>query len=154
MKEIKRTRTVEEVVGYEASDGVRFKSKEECQKYEESAKFAVTEMFLKRCVCGEPFIESAIFENFGYGGEEYEYVVMELKDAEDVKIATMFASMHNSKFSVDLNQYIGKRVLVGIGFVFDSYDKDFVIRGTEGELIDQFKHDIARFFRPEENLTK
>lgn len=151
MKEIKRTRTIEEVIGYEANDGTQFGSKEECEKYEDSAKSAIREMFLNRCVCGKPFIECSIFENFGYGGEEYEYVIMELKNVEDVKIATMFAGMYNSKFSVDLNQYIGKRVLVGIGFVFDSYDKDFVIRGTEDELIEQFKHDIAKFFRPENN---
>lgn len=38
MKAITNVKTVEEIVGYEACDGTRFTTKEECQKYEDTAK--------------------------------------------------------------------------------------------------------------------
>lgn len=40
MKEIKTTQTIEVVTGYEAMDGTIFRTREECEKYESSAKTA------------------------------------------------------------------------------------------------------------------
>lgn len=153
MKEIKVTRTIEEVTGYEASDGTYFKTKEECEKYEQSAKAAITKMFADICVKPDGgdewcFRECSIFENFGYGSEEYFYVIADIKSESELKIANMYCDMHAGKYGRKLGtEYIGKRVLIAIG---SEYDQAFYVRGTEEEMAEEFKKTMARFFRPEE----
>lgn len=156
MKEIKRAITIEEVVGYEANDGMWFNSKEECQKYEESAEAAIKGMFYGICVKpygGPTFSDAAIYESYGYGNEEYYHAIIDIKSEKELKIANMFSEMWAGKYGMKVpNDYIGKRILVDIGN--ESYDKVFTIIGTEDEMVEGFKKTMARFFRPEENLTK
>lgn len=153
MKEITVTKTVVEVTGYEASDGTRFKTKEECEKYEQSAEAVVSKMFEDICV--KPFEdndprlpECTIFESFGYGSEEYNYVIADIRSENELKIANMYCDMWAGKNGKKLdNNYIGKRVLIAIG---NKYDQTFGVRGTEEEMVEEFKKTMARFFRPEE----
>lgn len=153
MKEITVTKTVVEVTGYEASDGTHFNTKEECMKYEQSAEAAVNKMFEDICV--KPYgdnnarlSECAIFESFGYGSEDYYYVIADIRSENELKIANMFSEMYCPKYGNKLNpNHIGKRVLIAIG---NNYDQTFYVRGTEEEMVEEFKKTMARFFRPEE----
>lgn len=143
MKEIKRTRTIEEVTGYEAEDGTWFKTKEECEKYEETAKAVIRRNF-KRLMIGEEFPECHIWERFGYGSEEFNLAIIEIKNEDDLRAVNMLAELEKcGSVSPD---YIGKRVLVSIGYNGE-FDCNLCPR-TEEELIDQFKNDIAKFFHP------
>lgn len=155
MKEIKYTRTIEEIVGYEASDGKQFKTEEECRKYENSAKYAIYDQFIRLSVNGT-FEECRIWENYGYGSEDYNLIVVHIKDENDLKVANMFAEMQvpntkneeKNRFSSSL---IGKKVLVAIG---NDYDTSCYIYGTEDEIVDKFRNDIDKFFNPKEEETK
>ncbi len=154
MKELKVTRTIEEVTGYEADDGRRFKTEEECRKYENSAKYAIYNQFIKLGI-SEPFSECQIWENYGYGSEEWSLIVVDIKDENDLKIANMFAEMQVPKtsFPDDFrfnSSHIGKRILVGIG---SEYDANCYIYGTFDDLVNKFKNDMNKFFNPEDKAT-
>jgi len=151
MTEIKRTRTIEEVTGYKANDGRFFKDKEECEKYEQTAKMVIFNDFKRLIVGGDTFVECCIWENFGYGSEEYELAVIEIKDKEDLRIANMYGEI-NKKGTPLTEDVIGKRVLVHIG---DIYCRDARWNPkTEDELIESFKTQIKKFFHPEEKEVK
>lgn len=155
MKEIKTTRTIEEVTAYEADDGTRFKTADECKKYENSARYAIYNQFLKLGVA-EPFSECQIFANFGYGSEEYQLIVVDIKDENDLKIANMFSEMQvpkgmnsdNARFGTNR---IGQRLLVGIG---DEYCENCYIYGTQEEIIEKFKQDIDKYYNPKPKEEK
>lgn len=153
MKEIKITKTIEEITGYEANDGTYFKTKEECAKYEESAEAAIKAMFFGICVkyFDEPtFPDNAIYEMYGYGNEEYYHAIIDIKSEKELKIANMFSDMWAGKYGMKVpNDYIGKRILVDIGN--EQYDNVFNIIGTEDEMVEGFKKTMARFFRPEDS---
>lgn len=161
MKELTRTREVTEVYGYESIDGTYFKTEEECKKYEETARYAINKAFFDLCVKqdedrsfnGIMFRECSIFENFGYGSEEWMLVVVEMKTLEDLKIVDMYRKEHLHKTQLNLpknmltKDHIGKRVLVGIGQHYEGYDA-FYVYGTLDELVEKFKNDVNRYFNP------
>lgn len=150
MEVIKRTREVEEIIGYRASDGKFFSSQEECEKYEQSAQLAIYNGFVGLSVDGKPFSECTIWEDYGYGSEEWELLVIEIKNENDLKVANMFAEMQEPKEDVlYINRFkpehIGKRLLVSIG---SQYEKRCYIWGTEDEIIEGFKKNLNAFFYP------
>ncbi len=150
MEVIKRTREVEEIIAYEAADGTRFSSAEECEKYEQSAQVAIYNGFIGLSVDGKPFVETAIWDRYGYGSEEWEMLVIEIKDENDLKIANMFAEMQEPEVdNIYTNRFkpehIGKRLLVSIG---SQYESRCYIWGTEEDVVERFKKDIAPFFNP------
>ena len=151
MKEIKRTKTIEEVVGYESEDGKRFTTKEECEKYEQSAEYAVEKMFDGICVKKDEetrFAECSIFENYGYGGEDYCYVIADINTEAELKIANMYGKMRAGTYFNPLEaKYIGKRVLIAVGY---TWDPAFYVRGTEEEMVEEFRSTMSKFFRPDE----
>lgn len=162
MKEIKRTRTVEEVTGYEAFDGKMFKTKEECENYEGTA-YAVLRKRLNSLAVSvdggihSTFAECEMFEKYGYGSEEYEYMIVDIKNADDLMTVNQYyeymkksynVKPENLKNDIISDKYIGKRVLINIGYNYDlAYEPD---PRTMDELIDQFRKDMNSFFYPEE----
>lgn len=153
MKAIKVTKTIEEITGYQAEDGTIFTTEAECKKYEESAYAAVKAMFDKICVeqswGGKEFAECNIFESFGYGGEEFCFVVADIKTEEDLKVANMYGKMRDPHWKSTIGtEYIGKRVLIALGN--DCWDKVFYVRGTEDSMIEEFKRTMEEFFRPDQ----
>lgn len=146
MKEIKCTRQIEEVVAYEASDGTRFKSKEACETYENTAKVVIFNEF-KQLIVGEPFSECSIWENYGYGGEEFELAVIEIKNADDLHTANMFSEAYGFDY-IFSNELIGKRVLVNLGY-HGSYGDCGMNPRTEEELVESFKKNLKYFFYTE-----
>lgn len=167
MKELKRTREVTEIYGYESDDGTYFRTEEECKKYEETARYAIDKAFFDLCIRqdedssfnGVMFPECSIFENFGYGSEEWMLVVVEMKTLEDLKIVDMYRKEHLGHSSIDnpkcmlTKEYIGKRVLVGIGQHYEGYDA-FYVYGTVDEVIEKFKNDILMYFDPQTEIEK
>lgn len=155
MEKITVQRTITEVTGYKANDGTFFKTEEECKKYEASAEAAVKKMFYDICVKvfdegdkDPAFAECTIWESYGYGSEEYYYVIADIKSETELKIANMYCDMRCPKYGTKLStDSIGKRVLIAIG---SQYDECFTPYGTEEEIIEDFKKNLARFFRPEE----
>ena len=153
MTELKQKRTIEEVYGYEATDGTRFGSREECEKYEKTAANVINTRFKNLMVGGEPFPEYQIWESFGGGSDEYEYAVIEMKNADDLKIANMYGELHGKGQLSEV--YIGKRILVTLG---DHYCPDSAwYPRTEEDVIEQFRKDVAKLFHTkkerEENDT-
>lgn len=147
MKEMKRTRTIEEVTGYEAEDGTVFLTKEECEKYESTAKVAVYKAFKELMVNGKEFAECEIWENYGYGSEEFDLAVIEIKNETDLEIANRYYELSGGhSISKD---YIGKKVLVNIGFCYDDRKDCPPNPRTKEMLVEDFTKDVAKFFEPE-----
>ena len=149
MKEIKRTRTIEEIDCYEAFDGKRFTSKEECEKYEASSYGVIAKEFEKLFI-RESFPECEIWEHFGYGSEEYEMAIIDIKDENDLFIANRYYEHINNgnikPESLIGSEYIGKRVLVSLGCFCDR--SVYPYPRTWDELNDQFKREMTRMFNP------
>ena len=146
MKEVKQTVTEERIVGYEAFDGKRFPTKEDCITYESTAEGVITKEFYSLMVDGEPFSECCIFENYGYGSEEYSMAVIDIKTEDDLAIANRYYEFHKVKHLIP-REYIGKRVLVNIGCEYDRYVSPLAT--TYDEIVENFKADMAKFFFPE-----
>lgn len=120
MKTITNVKTVEEIVGYEACDGTRFKTKEECQKYENTAEAVIKGRF-KKLVVKEMAGIDITNEGSAYVGagieEDWYYALVEIKDENDLKAAQMYHTLEgykSGKYGFD-ETMIGKRVIVGIG---------------------------------------
>ena len=157
MKVIERIEEVKKIVGYEAGDGTLFDTAEECEKYEASARYAIDKAFFDLCVKQNKdditgmFAECEIFENFGYGSEEWMCVILDIKNEEDMKVVKMYRKVHLSegyiregKQELD-KKYIGQRVLVGIGDRYSGYDS-FYVYGTQEELVEKFRRETGLFF--------
>ena len=144
MKELKITKTIEEVNGYEAFDGKIFKEKEECEKYEKSAYGVITKEF-EQLFVGERFCECQIWEEYGYGSEEFEMAVIDIKDEKDLFIANKYFELTNNNL-ID-KKYIGKRVLVNLGY---DYDRCVCPCPRTVEVLkEQFEKTIMCFFDPQ-----
>lgn len=139
MKEIKETKTIETVVGYEAMDGKRFGTKEECEKYEDSAEFVIQQDFFKVIKDNKLIPECEIFANYGYGSEEYEYAVVNIKDVNVLEIINKYLKLHDIKM-VEPDR-IGQNVLIEIGNLYVGY-ADAPRPKTIDELVHKFISDM------------
>lgn len=151
MREVKTFETIA-VIKYRAFDDREFDTKEECLKYEKEYEKTLgycRAKFLDLCVDKEFFAECDIYENFGYGSEEYKYAVIEIKNEEDIKtVLDYYKCIGAIKYDkVNWEKYIGKKILVGA-----EYDWGEVTPNprTKEELINYFKKEINRFFKEED----
>jgi len=149
MQKIVNTKTIEIEV-YQAYDGTIFKEEDECIKYEETARAVIEKAFRGIMVDKEPFTECQIWENFGYGSEEYEMAVIDIKDESDLEIANKYYAYHKANNLIG-KEYIGKRVLVSIGYCYDGIKYTEPYPRTKEDLIKQFEKDINKFFEPKIN---
>ena len=149
-KNIKKVQKIEEVITYEAYDGTVFKTEEQCKKYEETARAVIEKAFYSLMIHERPFPECGIFEDFGYGSEEFEMAVIDIKDVNDLEIANRYFAFHQGTNPRLIGaEYIGKRVLVNMGYVYDDF-KDVNPRPiTEKELVEMFTKDVHRYFTTE-----
>lgn len=81
MEIIKSQQSIE-VVKYRAVDGTVFSNKEECIKYEDSAKCLLFSKY-KPLVVHKDIVEEEIF---GTGSEEYGYDIIKLRKKEDIDV--------------------------------------------------------------------
>ena len=147
--EIKKT--VEEIIGVEyiAEDGTIFNNKEECEKYEESALFVVSNK-LKRLTTKETYIND--FNDEGFCDCELE--IFDVQTEEDLnnlrrylylKAITNGATEKGIKdaFTSDdgkRENYVFDNVTIGHEvLVFWSYDKDWFLVYKDGSLNGYFE---------------
>ena len=152
MKEIKRTKTIEEVTGYEAEDGKVFQTEEECKKYEATAKGVIFDRF-KQLMIGEPFSECALWEHFGYGGEEFMLAIIDIKNEDDLNAVNMFRKAYGFGDDNVGTEFIGQKVLVNLGYC-GSYGDCWLYPRTMLKLMEQFTDDLDKFFNPKEKEEK
>ena len=162
--EIKKT--VEEIVGVEyiAEDGTIFNNKEECEKYEESALFVVSNK-LKRLNTKETYINDFNDE----GSCDCEFEIFDIQTEEDLnnlrrylylKAITNGATEKGIKdaFTSDdgkRENYVFDNVTIGHEvLVFWSYDKDWFWVYKDGSLNGYFellKERYDKIITPKEN---
>ena len=143
MKELKRTVTTESVYGYEANDGTFFSSKEECQKYEQSARFVIRNM-AKSMIVRDSDCDS-LFGGFNYEDTIY---VWDIKDAEHLRIVNQFLrdcdydydSVHRTAKLTPA--HIGRRVAVVV-----NTECDYVYAlGSYDEILSNFVGKLNKLF--------
>ena len=136
MREIIKTRTIEEVVGYEAIDGTQFDTREECEKYEKiTARAVIVERFKKLVV---NYIEEATITDCGNGfvgagcGEDWYFALVKINNETDLDTLRMYKELTYPASAQKIDDsLIGKEVIVTIGerrydrgycdeFMFDS----------------------------------
>lgn len=142
------TETIE-VIKYKAKDGKIFDTENECLEYEEETK-TIEDRFLDLCIDHTIFAECDIYENFGYGGNEYYYAVIEIKNENDIQTVKDYFKYTNAMNyeNIDWRKYIGKKILVDVEF---TWDRVIPHPKTKEELIEDFKHDINKYFKDEED---
>ena len=142
--EIKRTKTVEELVRteYIAEDGTVFCDKEECEKYERSALFAVSQK-LKRLAHGshEDIWDGACCDNdveiFNAETEE---------DIENIKRYAYLVISANSSYITEDSRLLPNITAGHEVIVFWNYDKDYCWAYGDGSaeaLANSIKANIA-----------
>lgn len=130
---------ITKVTHYEATDGTTFTTKEECAKYEESAKCVLLSRYKGMIV--KQTNEYAFCEA---GSEECELDIVKLKDSSSVNIIMQLYYYYNTgdyaKTHAESIEKSCARALEEDDFLIiyrgDSYDDRFWIRGTRNELFE------------------
>ena len=131
MKEHKIEKTkVEVTYEYEAMDGSIFKSKEECKKYEESAKMVLYTKYKPLVIC-----RKTEEEIYNAGSCEYEIDIIKINTVEDIDILMQLYYLYNThssarteenmqKIRTKVTNYYnnGDIVFIGRGCGYDNYD--------------------------------
>lgn len=142
MKEITKEHTkVEKYTVYEAADGTTFNSKEECEKYEQTAHAVLRTKFLKLVV-----EERTEWEFFSVGSDENTTYAIKMNTQEDADTVLQLYYLDNPYLLKDEEQpkkyrenafntvntaYQEKDVL----FVGENYDGDVYIIDTRNNMI-------------------
>ena len=141
MKELKHTMTVEKVYAYEAFDGATFGSREECEKYEQSATCTIRKMALDMRVkdlCVESLLPC-------YDCEDG-LAVWDIKDAEHLRIVNQYLDtfrLYPSKNEATIPaEYIGRRVAV----VYHESDCYATLLGSYDEILSDFVSKLNKLF--------
>lgn len=153
METIKTTRTIEEVIGYKAFDGTEFKDKEECKKYENTARNVIIKNFKEIVI---KVLEGYTMTNLTIDkrtcadvcplcgcGEDWHYALICIKDENDLKIAQMYQELAFSnakrRFTSD---DIGKELVISVG---ESYGDHCYVWGTIDECVDNYRKALMMF---------
>jgi hypothetical protein len=144
MQEKKIERKVYETL-YEATDGTEFRTKEECEKYEQTAHAVVRTKFLKLVV-----EEKTEWDFFGVGSDEIPTYAIKMNSQEDADIVLQLYFMENP-FILKDDEYAIKRKdraynIVNtaykeqdILFVGENYDGEIYLIGTRASIIKQLQ---------------
>lgn len=146
MKEIKQSRIIEEVTGYEAFDGTVFKTEDECIKYEETAEAVITKRFFSHVVKGNK--HNSVVDPWGtiilHGYEEDLDVLYDVKDDEAIKDFEMYVQLKEYyNKDQDISKYKGEIILVAL---YIGGEERCFIEGTEEELIEDFTKFVKKTF--------
>lgn len=156
MKEITKEVTKTEIVGYEANDGTKFSSAEECRKYEQTAFSVINKRFLDMKVDNEfdgETLGDAISGGWlnGYCGDTF--VIIEIKNEDDLRAANMYWNIVTYRsgecFKEDM---IGKRILVNNYTECDG--SVCYIIGDFEQYINMGRDRMKRLFYPEQFGSK
>ena len=129
-KEVKSTYIV-----YQASDGTEFNSKEECKKYEDTAKCLLLTKY-------KPLVKKTVteFDIFNTGSDEYMIDIIQcLRDEADIDVLIQLHRLYNSSRSNNDDFYNNLRsrlekcfenkdiILIGRGTEYDGYDNFYIL---------------------------
>ena len=145
MREIKKVVTREEITGYEACDGTEFRSKEECLKYEESAKFVAQKAawhYLVEEMRGDYDIFSC--------DDEY-LTVFDIPDMNAYRAIANWANLINTYGLDDFTpDYVGKRV----AFMHDWNGYSFIkCYATEEAMMEFYTKHIKACFEDKPKIN-
>ena len=128
---------------YQAIDGTEFNSKEECQKYEDTAKCLLLTKY-------KPLVKRTVseYDIFNTGSDEYMIDILQYLSSEsDIDILIQLNRLYYSGRKLDDDFYNNMRsklekclknrdiVLIGRGTEYDGYD-NFYILATLQEITD------------------
>ena len=120
---------------YQAIDGTEFNSKEECQKYEDTAKCLLLTKY-------KPLVKRTVseYDIFNTGSDEYMIDILQYLSSEsDIDILIQLNRLYYSGRKLDDDFYDNMRsklekclknrdiVLIGRGTEYDGYDNFFVL---------------------------
>lgn len=145
MKVNTRTKTIEEIMNYEAFDGCCFNTEEECRKYEQSA-FGVAKVNALRLRNNA----RAEYDVFEYTGSDCNIaMVFDIKDADALQIVnTYLHSISNYCTCLIDPKYIGHKVAVLFGECEDWY----CVMGTQEEMLATLTKNINKLFSTDEEV--
>lgn len=145
MREITKEVTHTEIIGYEADDGTRFSTEEQCKRYESSAKYACKRAF--EAIAGECHNGTDYHEILCIGYEDEIYVV-DVKDAETLRVINMYLDALTDTNTFMKPEKIGQKVAISI------WDHNAgAILGTRAEMESEFKLYLDRLFGSETEGT-
>lgn len=138
MKQVEIEKTTK-VTHYEAIDGTTFTTKEECVRYEESAKCVLLSRYKGMIV--KQTNEDAFYKA---GSDEFELDMVKLKDSSSINIIMQLYYYYNTgeyaKSCAESMEKSCARALKEDDFLIiyrgDSYDDRFWVRGTRNELFE------------------
>lgn len=153
MKRVDVTVETTKVV-YEAYDGNQFGSKEECAKYEESAKCALLSKYNKYVIR-----KTNELNLFDAGSDEYDYDIVTIPDdyAEQVVLQVLY--LFNSYLTDEKYEDNNERYVNRISRAKEEKDFLFISRGYCGDggysfcptcTFNEHKEDILELCKPEE----
>lgn len=130
---------ITKVTHYEAIDGTTFTTKEECVRYEESAKCVLLSRYKGMVV--KQTNEDAFYKA---GSDEFELDIVKLKDDSSINIIMQLYHYYNTgeyaKTHAESVEKSCARALEEDDFLIiyrgDSYDDRFWVRGTRNELFE------------------
>lgn len=143
MKEIKVTETVQ-ITKYTAVDNTVFTSKEECEKYEQTAECVLMQKY-------KPLVIKTCTENdiFSCGSEDCTVDVVRIKESKDIDIILQLYRLHNSHLErPEYKHWIDEAhkklavALQGSGFVFigrGCQEDSFWVLSTQDSAIELIK---------------
>lgn len=126
MKEIQKE-TKQYITVYEAIDGTEFKSKEECKKYEESAKCVLIAKYNKLVV--RSCVESNIFGCIG--SEEEAINIVKLSNTSDIDTILKLIALHSP--SIARNPEWLQKIESRLTDAYNSNSLVIIGRGYEGD---------------------
>ena len=144
MKEVKVTRTIEEIVGWEAEDGTRFTTQDQCREYEKTAKAVIKSRFYS-LFTKRKSVDYWTHVPFISCGCDWSAGLIHLNTAADVTTANMYVQLiGGSKWFTD--DMIGKDIVVGL----DDCDDWVVIYGTIDECVACYKDALMELTKADE----
>ena len=155
MKEVQKKREVYDT-WYEAIDGTEFRTREECEKYEQTAHAVVRTKFLKLVV-----EERSEYDFFGVGCDDNTTYAVKMNSQEDVDTVLQLYYLDNPYVlrDEDTPKKLKERAynLVnnayqeeGILFVGENYDGETFIINSRGKMIE----DLMKIGQSEEEEKK
>ena len=138
MKENKVARTVYDI-HYEATDGTKFVNREECEKYEQTAKAIIRTRFLKLVVN-----EGTEYHYFNVGSDDDSVYAVKLNSREDADTVLAYYYITNPSVLEENNIYYKERAVEyvetalkeqDIIFIGENYDGDIYIINTRNNII-------------------
>ena len=145
MKEIKESRIIEEVKGYEASDGTFFKDANECKKYEESARAIITarakEYRVYDGTCDDLYYDFS---------SENKLEIYDIVDADAAKAVAQYMYEKSDNYrEINIDKYIGEKFIVCW-----SYDEDYCWWYTISELMGEINANYTKMITPKTKEKK